>query len=361
MALDLLISMADRRQRQLLTADLASTSSEFALTTIYTPPPECTSPVVLFSEYGDCLDHGCTGNFAVAYASHFHATPTTLSCFPLFTTDAAGAAMPVSEYNPGRFCPLGMTIAANDTINNTICCPSGLTCVQGNDGVCAKCGGSLSTAVMFGLAPSGNLAEPTSLLDSSPMGRDVAIQVLATPITLIGDSLGETSSSIGTPAAKGTSNLSTSSSANPSTDRASRGTTSRSESPTSTSNGVVGLKPIEIGAGIGGALVFILLLILIGFLAIRYRRKRLHDRALLENGSREISVRNSNDLSAYLRLKSELDAAAVRAELEGTPVEERGPGIHVLKPELEGTPGISNLPGVYVRKKAELENHDPSA
>ncbi|KAF2963853.1 hypothetical protein GQX73_g9721 [Xylaria multiplex] len=214
---------------------------------------------------------------------------------------------------------------------------------------------------MFGIAPSQNLAEPTSLLDSSPMGRDVAIHVLATPITLIGDSLRETSTSNGTPTAKSSSNSSLSSSANTSTDHGSHGTSSRSESPTSTPGGVVGLKPIEIGAGIGGAVVFLLLLVLMGFLVIRYRRKRLHGRALLETGSSQTSVRNSNDISAYLRLKSELDAAAVRAELEGTPVEGRGPGIHVLKPELEGTPGISNLPGVYVKKKAELENHDLSA
>ncbi|KAI0198323.1 hypothetical protein F4808DRAFT_462966 [Astrocystis sublimbata] len=53
--------------------------------------------------------------------------------------------------------------------------------------------------------------------------------------------------------------------------------------------------------------------------------------------------------------KPELDAAAVRAELEGDILGPHGDGIHQLKPELEGTNGTEKNRGAYVWKKSELE------
>ncbi|TRX96507.1 hypothetical protein FHL15_002779 [Xylaria flabelliformis] len=53
-------------------------------------------------------------------------------------------------------------------------------------------------------------------------------------------------------------------------------------------------------------------------------------------------------------VKPELDAAAIRAELEGDFSEPHGDGIYVLKPELDGTVGSERNRGAYVRKKPEL-------
>ncbi|KAI1325465.1 hypothetical protein F5Y16DRAFT_401314 [Xylariaceae sp. FL0255] len=94
---------------------------------------------------------------------------------------------------------------------------------------------------------------------------------------------------------------------------------------------------------------------------VRYRRRQ----RLLRGLSQELSEGQADEkdtekspidkTTSIWQLKPELDASRAFAELEGTNVEEAGPGIHVSKPELEASLGIAGLVGVYVKYKAELD------
>ncbi|KAJ2983904.1 hypothetical protein NUW58_g6172 [Xylaria curta] len=119
----------------------------------------------------------------------------------------------------------------------------------------------------------------------------------------------------------------------------------------------------EIGAGVGGSLGTALFLGLGAFLLKRYRRKRLHklsqdntlDKEEKSHGYDNKPELEGSEVRRKRLTKAELDALAIRAELEGSPGEEYGAGINVLKPELQGSQGIYGLVGIGVKKKAELE------
>ncbi|KAJ8132899.1 hypothetical protein O1611_g725 [Lasiodiplodia mahajangana] len=121
--------------------------------------------------------------------------------------------------------------------------------------------------------------------------------------------------------------------------------------------------PISFQVGVGvGVSIGPILLICLGFLFLkRYRRKRLGP---LQNGGIPAEEKRINEYSGKPELegspghrgpflKPELDALAIRAEIEGSPGDEREMvGVGIPKPELHGTPGQL---GVYVRRKTELE------
>ncbi|KAI8626338.1 hypothetical protein F5Y19DRAFT_227077 [Xylariaceae sp. FL1651] len=144
-------------------------------------------------------------------------------------------------------------------------------------------------------------------------------------------------------------------------------TTSPADGPASPLRQMV----INKGAIIGGVLgAFFFLLGLTGFLAFWYRIRNFQKGKVQEGSSggthRHNEYYGKPELEGSLGVrryaaKAELDAMNVRAELEETPGEGSGAGLHVLKPELEGTQGIVGQEGVYLKKKSELEDRIRSA
>ncbi|KAI0803638.1 hypothetical protein GGR55DRAFT_699978 [Xylaria sp. FL0064] len=76
--------------------------------------------------------------------------------------------------------------------------------------------------------------------------------------------------------------------------------------------------------------------------------------AILGEHTDKLNLEEGETYDVYTT-KPELDANAIRAELEGSPVEDRGDDIYVSKAELEGTLGTERSKGVRPMKKSELE------
>ncbi|KAI3338748.1 hypothetical protein F4824DRAFT_74941 [Ustulina deusta] len=141
---------------------------------------------------------------------------------------------------------------------------------------------------------------------------------------------------------------------------------SKSTAPSGVSSDIT---TIKVGASLGSVLGLVLLSALGYFLLTWYRRKRLAARHLplhsdffkMKNEVAEVKNSSKSRLSHREQhprrpwsTHVKLNRMSGYVELEGTPVEEPGPGIYVFKPELEGTAGTPGLRGVYVRKKSEL-------
>ncbi|KAI3328457.1 hypothetical protein F4824DRAFT_506556 [Ustulina deusta] len=116
---------------------------------------------------------------------------------------------------------------------------------------------------------------------------------------------------------------------------------------------------ITLGSILGG-----ISLLSFAFFCIRRRKKRGEIARKEEQAEQAAKVEPSDYIGkpelagseAYVyTAKAELDAAATRAELEGSLVESRGDGIRVVKAELEGSIGTERNRGENVRKKPELE------
>ncbi|KAI0543647.1 hypothetical protein F4679DRAFT_590267 [Xylaria curta] len=124
-------------------------------------------------------------------------------------------------------------------------------------------------------------------------------------------------------------------------------------------------KTLRIGIAVG-VLVGGVLLLYLGLFWFMVYRKRLRSKKRLRveneavNKQHQEEYRGKPELEGsagdpFRLVKAELDALAIRAELEGTAGDEAGTGINVIKPELEGSLGKQSLLGVYVKRKAELE------
>ncbi|TGJ78544.1 hypothetical protein E0Z10_g10224 [Xylaria hypoxylon] len=111
---------------------------------------------------------------------------------------------------------------------------------------------------------------------------------------------------------------------------------------------------LKVGVSVGS--VIVVALIALGYILLtRHRRKRLlNDHQPLSSPATDFELEAAGKIYAKKHLP-ELPVPVSRAELEGTPVRERGAGIYVWKPELEGTAGTPGALGVYVMKKSELE------
>ncbi|KAI0877572.1 hypothetical protein GGS24DRAFT_446823 [Hypoxylon argillaceum] len=120
--------------------------------------------------------------------------------------------------------------------------------------------------------------------------------------------------------------------------------------------------PIIIGSITGGVVGILSLVLVLLFI----RRKRILGLkskiyTAKEDALSMMSQSSVNKFKFFWNRKHELDSTAVRAELDGTPVEDRGRRTHTWKPEFEGTLGIQGLLGMHVKKKAELEACDHAA
>ncbi|CAJ2511357.1 Uu.00g069820.m01.CDS01 [Anthostomella pinea] len=100
----------------------------------------------------------------------------------------------------------------------------------------------------------------------------------------------------------------------------------------------------KIGIGVGISAVVLLLSCVVFFVIRRHRRKRFSDA-----GHDDTPVSHSRH-SAF-EGKAELDAAATRAELEGSLGDEGGAGVYELKPELGGTLGEHGVGWTGLREK----------
>ncbi|KAI0427033.1 hypothetical protein F5Y09DRAFT_317194 [Xylaria sp. FL1042] len=310
-----------------------------ALTTIFTPAPRCSLLNLSF-----CDEERC---YAKVEADN------TPSCYPEVAHDITrGAAenRPVLTYSPGIFCPLGMTTATSiKSLNGVYCCPSNFAYEdQYEDQTLGSCVASLtegtflykSSLIEFG--PS-----QTDLLKSIAFGsRSITwtapplVQATVTAILLVAES---------SPLA--TNPLSTSQEIIPTS-----GIANTTHGNSSKSSAIIGA---DIGVGISiGVVVGLFLSVL---LFKRYRRRRIaqkNRRAAIskhhEHGDKPELEGSSGNPNRFM--KGELDALAIRAELEGSPGEECGEeGLGFIKPELYGTPGVLGLLGVNLKKKGELE------
>ena len=116
-----------------------------------------------------------------------------------------------------------------------------------------------------------------------------------------------------------------------------------------------------------GSIIGIIGLVLLGLGLLYFRRYRKKRRHRAEGAMVTVEDEKRHRLSDKPELegsqahrgpffKAELDALAIRAELEGSPGEEQDPaGVGFIKPELHGTPGVWGSLGAFVKRKAELE------
>ncbi|KAI0393336.1 hypothetical protein F5Y17DRAFT_459008 [Xylariaceae sp. FL0594] len=343
------------------------------LTTIFTPPPEChgvyasCSKNSSFTNVYDCVPRLFPDSVCVSNGSGGRSMQ---GCYPSYSTASAApsaSSSPIFTYEPGVNCPAGMTpAAAEDGASGVYCCPSRLGLAAGDNGLCTGSFGSEVITYLredcdldlfaFANTPDGpGLAGVDGMLlsfnnASILYGRGIFLEgaTANVGVALV--------TSVSTTTAPTVSN-------NPGNGTSENGR-SGMRAP------VVGLsQAARIAIGLGVVLGIIHLVGLGLFLLRRYRKKRLGLKSLKCDSkpsckispcrARRSSYRGKAELQGTVpsfEPKPELDPSATRAELEGSPGEERGAGIYVLKPELEGTQsGRGGNVLVYVKVKSELE------
>ncbi|KAI1179060.1 hypothetical protein F4777DRAFT_535441 [Nemania sp. FL0916] len=343
------------------------------LTSIFTPAALCSSLFI-----NSCDNTGCTASVGADIHNFLFDASTLFSCFPSnyqartagvgvssnlnmkdkdhdgdddISTAAGSYIAPVLTYSPGLFCPQGMTTATSlELWSGVYCCYSGF--VYGSDAV----GGSTGHCVAN--LTQGTFRAGTSIIEFGPSQTDLFKSVANSYGNVTWTSipiLEATAPAIflaGKQPLTGPS-LTSESPAKPSN-------TSQVENNISKDNDRGSTLGLTVGLSVG-----LSFLICLGFIFLRrYRKKRL---ARLKDGgtpAKDVERNEYNDkpeLEGSMAnsgpfIKAELDALAIRAELEGSPGEEYNTaGIGVVKPELHGSPGVPGLLGVYVKKKAELE------
>ncbi|KAI0799130.1 hypothetical protein GGR55DRAFT_517455 [Xylaria sp. FL0064] len=334
------------------------------LTTVFTPPPECKTPFAFI--YNCDNDFECDGSYLPVLYNPVSGEPgsSPIQCLPQTTVIDDSFVDGVYDYNPGLFCPDGMT--TETSIGTTfLCCPSGLT--YSFDGYNEQCTGTMTKGTVLGgdYAGIGGIVGTTIIWS---VADNMTLYVAATPVYLYQGSDAITSDTFG--------NLPTPTSTDKAASDASKtsvSTVTVSASDTTAIHGCFGKrdcqtatsptnkpssgpsKAVKIGASVGGAIAFIILA-LASFLLLRYRRRRLLRTRHLAMDSPPTQPETEVIQHIYVKKNlPELPVVESRVELEGTPGQDRGPGIYVWKPELEGTAGIHGVEGVYVRKKSELE------
>ncbi|KAI1117583.1 hypothetical protein F5Y14DRAFT_403176 [Nemania sp. NC0429] len=345
------------------------------LTTVFTPPTECTKYQITCYDLCATCDTfpACRGSaFPQSVCRQGARGPGALvGCYPDSTTLTWGSRVDdvsvygVTTYLPGVACPLGMTTATSlAQLDAVFCCPTGLT--FSGDLTRHTCETTMTEATFT--YPQSECALPPSVYSFGPnlsgmytiynltLSQTQSFAVGANAILLWRQGLG----SAVTPDAS-------SNSANPLSESTSSQLTFQ-VIPTSGSNpaqggGEQGLsKRAIIATAVSLSVAVVLILALAFFLIKRHRRKRAallgsdHGSASRERFSAYSGKPELQGSAPMHTAKAELDAAAIRAELLGSLGEDRGAGMYVLKPELEGTPGEPGTVGrVYVKKKSELE------
>ncbi|KAI1361186.1 hypothetical protein F5Y08DRAFT_27281 [Xylaria arbuscula] len=327
------------------------------LTTTFTPPSACETPLAVLDECYD--DFHCDAVYVpFLYTKSADSPPVT--CLPQTTVYSDGFVDGQFEYSPGLYCPKGMTTATS-IANQYLCCPSGLT--YSFDGKFDTCTGTVTEGVFWAGSVdfnSGTIARVITLSAAD----DTTMFLGAYPIWLtqsishtIGDLPSQSTSSIQKETDSSTSSRTSSSIHTTTQGCFRRRDCQATPSPTIHHSSASSRLPlrVEIGAIVGGVIGFVLLA-LAAILLLRYRRRRLRQR----HQTIDSPPTNSEATIQQYYLKKhfpELPVVEMAAELEGTQVEDHGPGagIYVWKPELEGTAGMPGTVGVYVRKKSELE------
>ncbi|KAI0447305.1 hypothetical protein F4803DRAFT_365035 [Xylaria telfairii] len=323
-----------------------STTSFPPLTAVFTPAPECTTPYVYF-----CSEHGCMASIA--------RVPDMRACFPSTTTNIYTEEYPVLTYSPGLFCPHGMTVASSHS-NTVYCCYNGFSYNQGDgngQGNAGECVATLTEGYFividnssrdmhstFAFGPRQtddfNLVAAQSQYGGVTYTRAPTIFATELAILLAAPPLPE--KTLGPPLETPGLPLET-------------GLPSSGNGATEPQVGIV------VGVSIGGTL-----LLCFGLVLFTIYRKRLwmEPPACVEAVEEKAECYEEymgkpeledNTVYPFRLTKVELDAFAIRAELEGSGAPDAGAGINVIKPELQGSLGVPGLLGVCVKKKAELE------
>ncbi|KAI3320938.1 hypothetical protein HD806DRAFT_504049 [Xylariaceae sp. AK1471] len=280
--------MSTRVDPRQLTASSSRTAPFPALTTVFTPPQQCSTPFV--GQY--------TSNFGYILPYQEYAA-SSVQCLPEIVTDSLKNIYGVSIYSPGLFCPLYYTTAAIDTTpGGVICCLSGLTYTStgcygstqdgyGLLGLYTQSSGIANTVTgitTIGDSLFGFYADPITLLgqddgfSSRPVTTDVGqpdiSQVSSTSLTAVSTTL----SSMGTP------------STSPSTD-------AQASSPRHTA--------IAIGVGVGVAGLTLIATVALGaYLLNRYRRKRTQEAYVV---SKDVEERSPSDVPQEVIVRGDAD------------------------------------------------------
>ncbi|KAI0975237.1 hypothetical protein F4678DRAFT_320806 [Xylaria arbuscula] len=336
-----------------ISLDPSSTTPLPTLTTIFTPPAECNTPLALTDYCSNAFE--CDGSYipVLNIPISGDSSYSPIQCLPQ-TTALDDGIDGVYDYNPGLFCPDGMT--TDTSIGSAfLCCPSGLS--YSYDGVIEACTGIMTKGTAlegYYFTEVGVIVESTITWSAAD---NMTLYVAARPVYLYQESNIVNPNTIGTlptptSSSKGESGVTSSKTALASLKCPRSGKCETTAPELNTPAGSSGLSTgAKVGAGIGAVAGFVLLA-LGAILLLRYRRRRLTRHHALGSPSTQPEIEQQKYHKKHL---PELPVIESRVELEGTQVEDRGPGIYVWKPELEGTAGSPNSEGVYVRKKSELE------
>ncbi|KAI1735895.1 hypothetical protein F4680DRAFT_295514 [Xylaria scruposa] len=353
------------------------------LTTIFTPPPECKTPLAFD---GSCdNEFECNGSYMPFLYLPASDNPrgTSIQCYPEVTTYSDGFVDAVFDYSPGLFCPDGMTTATS-IASVFLCCPSGLT--YSYDGQQDQCTATITMGAALVGPWKDNEASIVSTTSFSAADR-MTLYPRAVPVYLtnarsgtfdnvpsqsILSTSGE-SSAIGASTSIGVSSK-TSTSNGLKCRRDNCQTTTMTQSSTGGGSGTAANPPssdvskssnennlkigVGVGVGVGGAVA--LTLFALGFILLRryYRKRLLSLTQVIYSPPTNPNGDGSGEQVQHIykeKPPSELPVAESWVELQGTQAEDRGTGIYVWKPELEGTAGVPGTKGVYVRRKSELE------
>ncbi|RWA07369.1 hypothetical protein EKO27_g7731 [Xylaria grammica] len=267
-----------------------------------------------------------------------------IQCLPSFATEDDFNESPIFTYSPGLFCPSGMTTGTSVS-GTAICCPSGLECTDiGRDATFYKCTATMTVGT-FGEGEWGENPDIGYIFSISVLSPKFhkTIYAEATAITLLrqgadnsGDNSGDNSDGVSdTQTGSSDSITSTAMASDPTTTQLGPTNTFSPRSSSDTAK-IVGI--------VLGSVIGVILLFLLYFFFVRYRPRQLRKRnadiqpdAAQENGTSGPQPYPGDSAVGFWNLKSELDPAATRAELEGTEIDRQGPGIYVVKPELEGS------------------------
>ncbi|KAI1132193.1 hypothetical protein F5Y10DRAFT_261438 [Nemania abortiva] len=293
------------------------------LTTLFTPHPSCASFYISY-----CAGLSC---YAKAFPeatcldeSEQLTVRSSLSCYPETTRGNN-----VLTYSPGYLCPVGMTtVNSVSMLDGAWCCPTGLTFTNG---LCEK---TTSQATLLS-TNFNNCANAEIMTITRIINGEDGIVLSATPILLTGQKLPNATAFTSAP-------------------------------PKPRQKGVpTGQSPLSITTKTGIIVGSIFGAAILSLFAAFHIWRRIRAKAATKVQSEQVAKAEhdeytgkpeleGSEVNVYI-VKAELDAAAIRAELEGDLREPGGDGIHVLKPELEGTVGTEENRGAYVRKKSELE------
>ncbi|KAI0837467.1 hypothetical protein F5Y06DRAFT_270496 [Hypoxylon sp. FL0890] len=335
-------------------ANSTSSTSHPALTTTFTPAPEC-AQLTISSCYG--TDH-C---LAVALTDT-HCTQHRANCYPdssVYSTTDYTYVTPYHTYSPGSFCPLGWSTAASALSPDGVwCCPTGFAF----DREFQACQATLTegTAVSVG---SG-----CSILSTIPFGPTVTNSLVVGSLGATGSNAVPASQLTIQASAQGIFLLGQRSSNESSSSSTSSSSILESSSPAVLSEGVRTTITVRtaIVASVGSAVVAVLLFAL-GFFLIRRHRKRGLGAGRGEEGPDPPVPRTGDDdhhgaVKPELEgsnadpaqfMKIELDPNVTRLELEGIVSRElEGKEVPVAR-ELDSHERPQELPGPVVRYELE--------